>query len=203
MFDTDIILQSLQKVRWHVAKKTFGSDHATLIGLLVDWWISECQETNWALESGPSNGYSAVGTRGQCDALLCQENAPVGVLEVEGSRKEETAKKIGTFFAAENKVFETLQFGILVFYSYEPSGKGDMRKFDEACPPEASDVVRKVSRKYPQKPIVVISVEKTFSRISEGIRSTTEYYKGTPSVIAAECFTGGDVISKKEYYRAI
>jgi hypothetical protein len=80
------ILYSLKTVRWDTALRTYGNNHATLIGLLVDWWVSGAPEHRWALESGPTNGYAAPGVRGQCDALFCCDHAPLGVLEVEGYR---------------------------------------------------------------------------------------------------------------------
>jgi hypothetical protein len=70
MLSTQIFSQ-LDKVRWHIAEKTFGNDHSTLIGLLVDWWISMSPKTHFALEGGPAIGAGPQEHRGQCDALFC------------------------------------------------------------------------------------------------------------------------------------
>jgi hypothetical protein len=203
--DSGDLIKRLSSARWHVAMKTYGNDHSTLIGLIVDWWISECPEKNWALEGGPGNGYREAGSRGQCDALLCRENRPIGVLEVEGSRKKETAIKLGTFFsdyaAERNNELKSLEFGLLLLYSYEPWGKGDKRAFDVASPEEALEEVRKVSIKYHDKAFIVVSVDKIFSRISEGIRTINDYYKGTPSEITGSCYLGGNLILKETFFR--
>jgi len=34
------MLECLRNVRWDTVANTYGSSHATLIGLLVAWWIS-------------------------------------------------------------------------------------------------------------------------------------------------------------------
>ena len=111
------LLNSLKNVRWKVLARTYGNSHSTLIGLLVDWWISMSPEYHSALEGGPTNGYEKKGVRGQCDAMLCYKNDPVGVLEVEGSRYGETARKIGRFFDAKKVNYKSLKFGILLLYS--------------------------------------------------------------------------------------
>lgn len=33
------LLTRLESVRWNIISQTYGSSHATLIGLLVDWWM--------------------------------------------------------------------------------------------------------------------------------------------------------------------
>ena len=55
--DGDLFLERLAKVPWLVAARTFGNDHATLLGLLVHWWIAEQPNTHTALEGGPGFGY--------------------------------------------------------------------------------------------------------------------------------------------------
>ena len=75
------LLKSLANVRWDVAGRTYGNDHATLIGLIIHWWISLSRKDHWALEGGPSFGYRKRGTGrgGKCDAILCNQEAAVGV----------------------------------------------------------------------------------------------------------------------------
>lgn len=191
MIKSDNILQELQKVRWHIAGKTYGNNHATLIGLLVDWWISMSPTTHTALEGGPSNGYSRKGMRGQCDALLCDNGLPVGVLEVEGSRCFYTARKIGYFFAPRNIELKSLEFGILVLYSYEPVGRGKDRKLLSAEDAESIKEVLSVTKKRPDKYVAVISVDKKYVPQNSGIRAQTEYYFGEPSKIQGRFYYNG------------
>jgi len=191
MIKPEKLLKYLQNVRWHVAGKTFGNDHATLIGLLVDWWISLSPATHTALESGPSNGYSRKGMRGQCDALLCNNELPVGVLEVEGSRYLYTAKKIGSFFATRYPELKSLQFGILVLYTYESVGRGKDRYLPSSEDADTLQEVQSLTGKFPDKSVVVISIDKQYVRQCSGIRAQTEYYFGEPSKIQGRLFCNG------------
>src|SRR5262245_32998390 len=90
------LLESLTAAPWMVAARTIGNDHATLIGLLVHWWIINQPQTRWVIESGPSFGYHEKGIGGgMCDAIFCEGAEAVGILEVEGIRSVYTAQKIG------------------------------------------------------------------------------------------------------------
>lgn len=199
MIKTDKILQELQKVRWHVAGKTFGNDHATLIGLLVDWWISLSPTTHTALEGGPSNGYSRKGMRGQCDALFCNNELPAGVLEVEGSRCLYTARKIGYFFAARNPEFKSLQFGILVLYAYEPAGRGKDRNFPLVEYTETLQEVQSIT-KDSDKTVAVVSIDKKYLPKRSGIRTLNEYYFGEPSKIRGILFRNGRQLEEINFW---
>jgi len=67
------LLESLTSAPWLVAVRTIGNDHATLIGLLVHWWIMSQLQTRWVIESGPSFGYHEKGIGGgMCDAIFCE-----------------------------------------------------------------------------------------------------------------------------------
>jgi len=186
-------LRSLKKVRWDTAVQTYGNNHSTLIGLLVNWWISQSAKHR-VLEGGPTNGYSRKGVRGQCDALLCDGETPVGVLEVEGTRHESTVKKIGTFFNAIRPEFRKLSFGILLFYAYEPVGSGRRKIFPKPFDSDAKKEVKAISKKHPNKPIIVISVEKKYQQKDEGVRSWNPYYKGQVAKIYGSVFMNGKAI---------
>ena len=87
------LLQKLEKVEWGITARTYGSSHATLIGLLAHWWIKQEPGTHTVLDGGPSYGGAQPGeesARGVCDLLLCDKGKPVGVVEVEGSRPKKT-----------------------------------------------------------------------------------------------------------------
>jgi len=59
------LLSKIKEARWETVIRTFGNDHSTLIGVLVDWWISLDRSNHTALESGPTNGYAEKDKRGQ------------------------------------------------------------------------------------------------------------------------------------------
>jgi hypothetical protein len=113
----ELLLESLATARWHVAAQTFGNSHATLIGIVVDWWVSTGQADRYALEGGPSAHPLRHGMRGTrvCDALLCGVDGAEGVVEVEGGRKAWTVEKVGWFFEATvgvDKLYEPIVTGI-------------------------------------------------------------------------------------------
>jgi hypothetical protein len=189
--DGSQLLSSLNTAKWLTAAQTYGNDHSTLIGILIDWWISLDPQRHWALEGGPTNGYRQRGIRGQCDALLCRDNDPVGVVEVEGSRYKLTARKIGNFFRAKYQDLQTLQFGVLLLYSYQAQGRGEARAYSSVASSDAIGEVKKITVAHQGKSVIIITLDKTYRKISSGIRSRNEYYRGDPSKIEGRLYTDG------------
>lgn len=196
-------LKTFHKVRWETASRTYGNDHSTLIGLLVDWWVNYFPQ-NFALESGPGVGGGKKGKgRGNCDAMFLEKEHPVGLLEVEGPnpRKWEwCAKKIGFFFDK----FKSLQFAILLIYSYEPKGSGDNRKVKQisfedilSCPE-----VKNILEQLPDKGIIVIILNKKFERNLGGIRARNDYYKCTPKTIEGALVVDGEKVGSEIFWTA-
>lgn len=194
------LLRKLKEAHWDVAVHTYGNNHSTLIGILADWWITMSPHTHTVLEGGPTNGYSRKGMRGQCDALLCKNNMPTGVLEVEGSRLEYTARKLGTFFDRKNKYLQDLKFGILLLYTYAPDGRGSKRRFPKAATDSALAEVISISKKHRGKPFVVITIDKNYERRIKGIRACNEYYRGVPNSIQGRLFFNGNEVGTLTYF---
>jgi len=106
-------LEMLKRVRWQTACLTYGNAHATLIGLVVDWWITQSPTKRRVLESGPTWGYHEKGVGStHCDAVLLEEDEPVGILEVEGTRPDFALSKFGDFFGERD--FASTTFGLMV-----------------------------------------------------------------------------------------
>jgi len=195
------LLKRLKNAHWAVAARTYGNDHSALIGLLVYWWISMSPNNHWALEGGPTNGYKQKGVRGQCDALLCDRAGPIGVLEVEGTRHESTVRKIGKFFNAKIKDYESLKFGILLLYTYQAIGCGENRRFPEAAVPEALNEVIGVTEKHQDKSFIVITLDKEYQHLTVGIRARNEYYMGKPNSIEGRLYIKGKEREKISFYK--
>ncbi len=196
------LLDSLSCAPWVVASKTYGNSHATLIGLLVNWWITAQPESRWVLEGGPSFSTLPKGIGGGiCDGLFGENDNVVGVLEVEGNRNKYTAEKIGKFFAAELDHYAALKFGILLLYSYSAEGKGKDRVLPPARNADAFEELANVSTQYPDKDIVAITLDKVYERQNKGIRSRNEYYFGTPSTIKGYLFKEGQEKEEKLLYQ--
>lgn len=196
-------LDDIQRVRWHVAARTFGNAHSTLVGLLVDWWISLSPEHHTAIESGPTNGYAELGKRGQCDALFCSDGDPLGLLEVEGIRLIETANKIGYFFDAKRPHLEALEFAVFLIYSYNPTGIGSQRLFAPAITDEVMATIREVTRTHPGKSVAVIGLDKAFDRHRTGVRALNEWYMGSPSRIHGSLLRDGEQIDQATFVESI
>lgn len=197
--DSIDLLERLKAARWYVAARTIGNDHSTLVGLLVDWWITLGPGDHWVLEGGPGNGYTEAGARGQCDALFCRGSEAVGVLEVEGSRYVHTVRKLGSFFAARIPEYATLRFGVLVVYTYEPEGIGQDRRLPVAVTPETLREVEAVTRTYPDHAVAVVTVDKRYVRQKSGLRARNEYYFGEPNQIRGLLYRGGRQVGSESF----
>jgi len=196
------MLDNLRNARWDTVAKTYGSSHATLVGLLVDWWISSDSDNHWALEGGPSFGRRLKGVGGGiCDALFCEGREPVGVVEVEGTRGVSTAQKISKFFNAEYQELETLRFAILLLYAYSPKGRGPDRYMPPARDAETIEEVKRVSANYPDKPIIVVAVDKIYEGRREGIRGRSEYYWSKLGQVSGLSYEGGQESTSLTLYK--
>lgn len=194
------LLDDLARVRWDLALRTYGNSHATLIGLLVAWWLDGGAE-RWALESGPAFGYRerAVGGGGQCDAILGAGEGSLGVIEVEGSRHAYTIAKIGNYFAAEHPDLATLEFGILLAYAYGPSGRGKARTIPPLPVEEYLAAAREVTARYPGKQLLVLTLDKAWEPQQTGPRARSEYYGGRPSTVWGWLVAAGAVVAAREF----
>ena len=193
-----ISLEMMKEIDWEVAMKTFGNNHSTLIGLIVSWWIMGDPDTRTALDSGPSFGHRGrnEGGGGACDAVLLQDHVAKGIVEVEGSRYERTIEKIGKYFEAEYDHLKTLEFGILLAYSIGPEGRGDERRIKSPPKHEILSRVKEVTSRYHDKAIAVVILDKEFERITEGLRSKSEYYCCTPQKIDGYLVKEGKIVDE-------
>jgi len=195
------LLDSLKHVRWQVARNTYGSSHCTLIGLLVDWWISENPLTNSALESGPSFGYRPRAEKGggQCDAVLMQGGMSKGIIEVEGGyqggtgnieRYLTTIEKIGKYFAAEHEDFQSLEFGIFLAYPTRKEYMTNVLPLEQFV-----EYGLAVTKAYSGKQLAILTLEKKWERQLAGPRARNFYYEATPYEVRGKLLENGKVIA--------
>jgi hypothetical protein len=192
------LLSSLEHARWHVALRTFGNNHATLIGLLVDWWISG-GERRWALEMGPAFGYRPrnEGGGGVCDAILGEGETSMGVLEVEGSRHNYTLDKMGKYFAAEYEDLKRLEFGLFLAYSYAFEGRGGERRIVPISLDDLVETAKNVTANYPGKQLAILVLEKVLEPQRSGPRARSEYYWASPTGVIGMLIKGGKEIERR------
>lgn len=195
------ILGDLSRVRWQVAQRTFGNDHATLIGLLVDWWITRDPSRNWVLEGGPSFKLPGTGMAGggQCDAVFGRAEQAVGILEVEGTRQEYTIRKVDSYFQSPDPTLKDLRFAVVVLYCCKPQGR--VKAFQCAASPKSIDAARKVSASHPSHDLFLVSVEKKWVPGLTGIRARNPYYSGQVHKIHGSWFRGGASMSEIDLLR--
>jgi len=186
------IFDTLGSVNWRVAANTYGSFHATIIGLFCQWWVSLDPKHHCVIESGPAFGHGTREHRcGSCDALFCQDSNSVGILEVEASRVQLTIEKIGNFFGSQLDHLNTLKFAILALYPYGPTGRGDRRVVPSVPDEQAQNAVIELSRRYQGKTIIVVALNKVFDREVEGIRNRNDYYRCRLSNVRAFLYRNG------------
>ena len=191
------LLSSLKNVSWDVAHRTYGSSHATWIGLLARWWVHLDPSSHTVLDGAPSFGKGRVG---QADALFCATDCPVGVLEVEGSVPEDKLWTIERYFKSRRPELQTIRFGVLMVYSYSPKGSGAARAFPRAEDPAVTQAARKVSAKHPDRSLILVALDKQFGR-HEGVRATSEYYSGTLRQVTGVRLSKGDEVERHVLYR--
>ncbi len=183
-------LAELGNADWSVAFRTYGNDHSTLIGLIVSWWIGLDKVKHEALDGGISRPTSAMGgsaKRGHCDAILLESNRAVGVLEVEGTRFEQTLIKMCDFL---NDKKLGLEFGI--FLAYRTTAKGRQRhRHVQPLADEIDGWVEKMKPLPAGKRIFLLGLEKIWTPDVVGIRTESGYYKCSPREVWGIELPGG------------
>ncbi|MCC7362252.1 MAG: hypothetical protein IT317_22410 [Anaerolineales bacterium] len=171
--------------------------------MFTHWWVSGSPQTRWALDSGPSFGYRAKGVGGgACDALLCENEQVLGVLEVEGTRQEYTAEKLGNYFKAELDYYRSISFGILALYAYSPTGRGEERTYASVRQEGTVRAILQVAIAHPDKQIVFITVDKEYRHQRTGVRTKALYYAGEISRVTGCLFQNGQEVASALLYGA-
>ena len=196
------ILEDLSRVRWQVVLRTFGNDHATLIRMLVDWWITHDPSHNWVLEGGPSFKLPGTGMTGgdQCDAVFCRGAQAVGILEVEGTRHKYTIQKVRRYFQSPDPTLKDLRFAVVVLYRCEPRG-GRVKASPCAASPASIAAACDVSASCPLHDPYLVAVEKEWVLGLTGIRARNPYYSGQVHKIRGSWFRGSNSIAEIDLLR--
>lgn len=195
----DDLLANLEHVRWYIAYCTYGSSHHTLIGLLVNWWISDNEWHRYILDSAPSYKPSAQGTKKDeltaitpderkkkqphlyCDVVFVEKERCLGIVEVEGTRFQETIQKMGLYFRSERKEFQNLEFGIFLAYATLPKGLGKNRAIAPLNIQQLIEEGQKVMKGLNKKRLVILTLDKLWEPSNDGPRSLSrDYFGGRP-----------------------
>jgi len=193
-------VESLKEVRWEVLARTYGNSHATLVGLIVEWWVGRSPSMT-VMESGATYKYHKNGKGSRhCDGLLLEKGKALGVLEVEGTCIPATLEKMGHFLTPrEENYWQNLQFGIFVAYAYGPKGRGANRHIPERDLDDKKLIGIVQSRS--EKPVFLIAVNKLFppkakrdpSESERFNHNASEYYYGELLEVLARKVQPGSV----------
>ena len=185
------VLDSLKTLDWVTIKKTIGNNHSTIIGAFASWFVKTSGVAT-VIEGAPS--FSTKGSKAfKSDGLFCEDEAVVGILEVEGSRHDHTTEKLGKHFRSNSPILANLRFAIYVAYPESPTGRGERRNFPPPLTDNDFQRFCKLSREHPQKCIVVITLHKLFERNLSEVRKKTEYYSGHIASASARVYRNGNV----------
>ncbi len=184
MANSQNLLESLIKNgNWEVAFKTFGNNHNTLIGLIVEWWTLS-YPNRYALEPGISYRQGVKGA-GRCDAILVENHTPKGIVEVQGVRTYRKAiERMENYFNpnSRDKIYNKLEFGILLVYPTEPSLEG--RIFGDPKIPENNILqsIKDFSQRYNKTllTLILLILEKKFEKNCPEIRRRNTFLQISP-----------------------
>jgi hypothetical protein len=192
------LLTSLERVKWDILSQTYGSSHSTLIGLLVDWWITNSTgESHWVLESGLPYQKREPGEKGEqqerCDAILVAKDTFKGIVEAEGSRYESTIEKMMKYFSSDYLDCQNLQFGIFLAYGYgcQPQTWEEyMKKFIRW----GKKNTEKLRENHPGKQLVILALNKSCEQKKLGSHKLGEYC-WTPYQVSGTIIQDGEELT--------
>jgi len=198
--DDSTLFESLRTANWRLAARTFGSSHATLIGVLADWWFRLDPASHSILDGAPSYG---KGNAGWCDLMLCTNTLPVGVVEVEGSKPVVKLETIKAYFSSSHPSLSGLDFGLLLVYAYYAKGRGKAKQYPPAETPEILAQARKVSATHPSKTLLLLALDKIVDPNPGILRATrAAYYLGSLARVGAVLLVGGEEVRRETLFEA-
>jgi len=171
--DASGIEQLLRAFRWEILQRMYGCAHSSIIGFISSEWINQC-ECNSVLDGAPPPiiGQGRTGQK-NADILLCKDNKPFIVVEVEtGIRKYE--EKVDTIlsYLHNGKDFSGLKFGLLIMSNY---GKGNLKYRHNW---DSKEIKSKVDKA--EDTIALVSIEKSRmpsdNSVLGRLRSRNDYY---------------------------
>ncbi|MFH0978969.1 MAG: hypothetical protein V1837_06755 [Candidatus Woesearchaeota archaeon] len=198
MNQTELTGDSFRNVRWDTLTSTYGSFHATLIGLIVEWWVHLDKE-NSAFDEGPAATMNPNGKNSKrVDLLLCRNKVPYAVVEIEGSDWENKLSTFEQFFGQQKDKysFESIQVGIFILYPasmQQGRPRKGLKVFDQIF---MSLFQEKVAGLLKNKRLFVITVDESlynYSKIRspwDKLRQKNDYYSYDMSRVRLFAFNG-------------
>ncbi|SDZ18676.1 hypothetical protein [Nitrosomonas sp. Nm33] len=198
-YDPGVLLKSLHRANWPVAAKTYGSSHATLIGILAHWWIALSPSSHSVLDGAPSHG---EGNAGWCDLMLCANEAAIGVVEVEGTKPIDKLKTLNAYFSSPRLILSSLGFGLLLVYAYNARGRGDAKQYPPAETSEVLSFALDVSASHPSKELLLLALDKVVEKNLSPIRISSPYHLGRLKKVEAVLLKGGQEAHREVLFKS-
>jgi len=163
------IENTIRRFKWDKLQRLYGSIHNSIIGFISTEWIT-LSEKNSVLDGAP-NIEDDDGKK-YADLLLCEEDKPFIVVEVESSVSK-YREKIDTIFRyLNNKEFEGPVFGMMVMSNVNETQHG------MNCRHHWDQIKAIVTQE--GKPIVLVSIEKDKAKLDKSplsrLRKRNKYY---------------------------
>jgi len=190
IFEVEHVIRNFE---WETMKNMYGCAHSSIIGFISSQWLRS--SPNRSILDGAPSPKIGEGRRGQrnSDILLCLNDKPVVVVEVETNVKsyENKLETLYEYIKNDNE-FKGLDIGLL-FMNNLCSGE---RKYKHNWD-EIKELVRKNHRN-----IVLISIEKEKSKflkentILNSLRKRNDYYPWDISKIDYWMYTFNNVVKE-------
>lgn len=149
---TENIVRFLNGFKWENLRKMYGCAHSSIIGFISSEWIGQSQH-NTVLDGAPSSE-TGTGRGGQrhADIILCKQEKPYIVVEVESgvSKYGKKIDSIQRYF--RNKKFDGLNFGLLIMTNMY-DGKKCKHNWDQIKKIKETMVFVSIEKKKEDKPL--------------------------------------------------
>ena len=178
------LLDDLMQARWSTAFKTYGNDHATLIGLLIDWWVSS-GDNRWAMEAAPRIDVGGKGGTAQraCDGVLFEKGQALGLLEVEGMVYDGKIRNVGDFLLSNDEIISNCRFGIFLGYRTTAQGRGTLRHVEPLPSADWVEIAKEITIKMRGFEFILLGLDKEWCPEEKGPRTHNVYYQCHPKEV--------------------
>lgn len=166
----------IKKFRWKILSKIYGCAHNSIVGFITYEWLT-INEKNSVFDGAPSPN-TGSGRKGQknADLILCTEQHPLIVVEVETQVKKyfDKLKSILDYLKNKEK-FAGLKHGLMVLTNLCSGERNYKHNWD--------DIKEEIKNSIKKPSIALISIEKIKTELKasavDELRKVNDYYPWT------------------------
>ncbi|HHW66858.1 MAG: hypothetical protein PWP07_1596 [Epulopiscium sp.] len=172
---TDEIYNFLSQYNWKVLSRMYGNSHSSIIGFISNGWLAKGNNC-FIFDGAPASNIGS-GREGQrnADILLCKNEKPYAVVEVETnvSKYKDKIDSIISYMDSNND-FNGIRFGLMIMANFRTKERKYKHNWDE--------IKRYIAEKE-KYPIALVSIEKSIMSLDDNVldllRKRNEYYSHT------------------------